>query len=88
MNLDICLVFMLIMDQPSGHDKTYLDYRKKVIKSLKTENYILPKDLNVPFILDHIFGDWSKRDEMDEPIVYGDYYFLQTLLRLRDFSKS
>jgi len=69
-------------------NEVYLDYRKKVIKSLKTENYILPKDLNVPFILDHIFGDWSKRDEMDEPIVYGDYYFLQTLLRLRDFSKS
>ncbi|WP_245738303.1 hypothetical protein [Hyunsoonleella jejuensis] len=55
---------------------------------MKTENYILPKDLNVPFILDHSFGDWSKRDEMDEPIVYGDYYFLQTLLRLRDFNKS
>lgn len=63
---------------------TYLNYSKKVINSLKTEHYILPKDLEVPFILDHSFGDWSKRHEMDEPIVYGDYYFLQTLLRLKE----
>ncbi|TBN03670.1 glucuronyl hydrolase [Hyunsoonleella flava] len=63
---------------------TYLNYSKKVVNSLKTEHYILPKDLEVPFILDHSFGDWSKRHEMDEPIVYGDYYFLQTLLRLKE----
>ncbi|WP_298551480.1 glycoside hydrolase family 88 protein [uncultured Algibacter sp.] len=65
-------------------NEAYLNYSKKVVNSLKSSNYILPKDLNIPFILDHSFGDWSKRHEMDEPIVYGDYYFLQTLLRLKD----
>ena len=64
-------------------NEAYLNYSKKVVNTLKTEEYILPKDLQIPFILDHSFGDWSKRDEMDEPIVYGDYYFLQTLLRLQ-----
>ena len=61
----------------------YLEYSKKIINSLNTQHYILPKTLDAPFILDHSFGDWSKRDEMNEPIVYGDYYFLQTLLRLK-----
>lgn len=65
-------------------DENYLDYSKKVTCSLLNGDYVLPKDLEIPFILDHSFGDWSKKDEMDEPIVYGDYYFLQTLLRLRD----
>lgn len=65
-------------------DDRYLNYSKKVVNSLKTEYYILPESLEIPFILDHSFGDWSKRHEMDEPIVYGDYYFLQTLLRLRE----
>ncbi|MFS4484110.1 glycoside hydrolase family 88 protein [Hyunsoonleella sp. 2307UL5-6] len=68
-------------------NEAYLNYSKKVVNSLKSTNYILPKDLNIPFILNHSFGDWSKRHEMDEPIVYGDYYFLQTLLRLRDLEK-
>lgn len=64
----------------------YINYSKKVVNSIKniSNTYILPDNENVPFILDHNFGDWSKRAEMDEPIVYGDYYFLQTLLRLKN----
>jgi len=65
-------------------NESFLNYSKKVVKSLKSKEYILSEDIEVPFILDHSFGDWSQKLEMDEPIVYGDYYFLQTLLRLRD----
>ncbi|WP_299118782.1 glycoside hydrolase family 88 protein [uncultured Winogradskyella sp.] len=63
-------------------DKRYLDYSKKVINSLQSEAYILDAAVEAPFILDHSTGNWPKKDEMDEPIVYGDYYFLETLLRL------
>ncbi len=66
----------------------YLDYSKKVVQTLKSSDYILSKDMDTPFILDHSFGDWSKRLEMDEPIVYGDYYFLQTLLRLKEVEQD
>jgi unsaturated chondroitin disaccharide hydrolase len=70
------------------HDYTgkqeYLDYSNKVLHSLKSEKYILPADLEIPFILQHSSGDWSKRSEMDEPIIYGDYYFLELMLRLKD----
>ena len=68
-------------------NKAFLNYSKKVIESLKSKNYILSEDVKAPFILDHSFGDWSQKLEMDEPIVYGDYYFLQTLLRLRDLKE-
>lgn len=64
-------------------NKAYLNYSKTVLNSLKSENYILSKNLDIPFILDHSSGDWSKKAEMDEPIVYGDYYFLETLLRIK-----
>lgn len=65
-------------------NEDYLNYSKKVAASLKSTDYILPKETNMPFVLDHSFGDWSKRAEMDEPIVYGDYYFLETLLKLKN----
>jgi len=68
-------------------NEAYLNYSKKVVTSLKSANYILPRDLEIPFVLDHSFGDWSKKAEMNEPIVYGDYYFLQTLLRLKTLEK-
>jgi rhamnogalacturonyl hydrolase YesR len=67
-------------------DNNYLEYSKKVLKSLETEIYILPADVDVPFILQHSSGDWSKRSEMDEPIVYGDYYYLELKRRLKNLA--
>ncbi|WP_158837298.1 glycoside hydrolase family 88 protein [Polaribacter sp. L3A8] len=64
-------------------NETYLNYSKKFMNNVQTEKYILPETLDIPFILDHSSGDWSKRSEMDAPIVYGDYYFLETKLRLK-----
>ncbi len=63
-------------------DRSYLDYSQKVLKNLETETYILPAEVDAPFILQHSSGDWSKRSEMDEPIVYGDYYYLELKRRL------
>ncbi|AGC75460.1 glycosyl hydrolase family 88 [Nonlabens dokdonensis] len=68
-------------------DEQYINYSKQVLNSLKSEEYILPADLDIPFILAHSSGDWSKRSEMDEPIIYGDYYFLELMLRLEEFNQ-
>jgi len=59
----------------------YAAYSNKVIQSLTSKEYVLHADLSAPFILDHSTGNWPKKDEMDEPIVYADYYFLESLLR-------
>ncbi|GAL90236.1 glycoside hydrolase family 88 protein [Jejuia pallidilutea] len=61
----------------------YLNYSRSVVESLKSEKYILDETVSAPFILDHSTGNWPKKDEIDEPIVYGDYYFLETMLRLK-----
>lgn len=66
------------------NNRSYLDYSTKVVNTLISEKYVLDKDLNIPFLLDHSTGNWPKNDEIDEPIVYSDYYFLETLLRLKD----
>jgi rhamnogalacturonyl hydrolase YesR len=64
-------------------NEKYLNYSKKVVNTLKSKEYILKSNITAPFILNHSTGNWPKNDEMDEPIVYGDYYFLETLLRLK-----
>ncbi|MDN3666939.1 glycoside hydrolase family 88 protein [Algibacter miyuki] len=64
-------------------NETYLEYSKKIINTLKTPEYLLESTIDAPFILKHSTGNWPKKDEVDEPIVYGDYYFLETLLRLK-----
>lgn len=62
-------------------NKTYLVYADKVIATLQSDKYILDPKINAPFIFDHSTGNWPKHDEIDEPIIYADYYFLEALLR-------
>ncbi len=62
-------------------NKSYLAFADKIIKSLKSDQYILSDAVKAPFILDHSTGNWPKHDEIDEPIIYADYYFLEALLR-------
>ncbi|MCD0467132.1 glycoside hydrolase family 88 protein [Flavobacterium sp. ENC] len=65
-------------------NKSYLTYAEKVIRTLQSDNYIVNPKINAPFILDHSTGNWPKKDEIDEPIIYADYYFLEALLRKKD----
>ena len=62
----------------------YLKYSDKVLASLHSENYLLDESIKGPFILNHSTGNWPKNDEIDEPIVYADYYFLEALNRKKD----
>lgn len=66
--------------QITGKEK-YLKYVDKVINSLESDKYLLSPEVASPFILDHSTGNYPKDDEIDGPIVYADYYFLETLLR-------
>ncbi|SHG14862.1 Glycosyl Hydrolase Family 88 [Salegentibacter echinorum] len=59
----------------------YIKYVDKVMNTLKSQEYILSAEVSAPFILKHSTGNYPKDDEIDGPIVYADYYFLETLLR-------
>jgi len=65
------------------NNEKYSEYSNKVIESLKSDEYIIKANENVPFILDHSTGNWPKNDEIDGPLVYADYYFLESLLRAK-----
>ncbi|MEO9662696.1 MAG: glucuronyl hydrolase, partial [Maribacter dokdonensis] len=64
------------------NEKAYLEYSKKVLKTLKSETYLLPPEIKAPFILKHSTGNWPKKDEIDVSINYADYYFLELMLRI------
>lgn len=66
------------------NNESYRKFATKVLTSLNSEQYLLDASVEGPFILNHSTGNWPKNDEIDEPIVYGDYYFLEALLRKKD----
>ncbi|MEP4531529.1 MAG: glycoside hydrolase family 88 protein [Cyclobacteriaceae bacterium] len=55
-----------------------------IIQNLSSDNYALDVADNTPFILDHSTGNMPKSDEVDVPINYADYYFLEALFRLQN----
>ena len=62
-------------------NQVYLDYSNKVINTLSSDKYLLNDTVKGPFILNHSTGNWPKKDEIDQPIVYADYYFLEAIIR-------
>ena len=62
-------------------NKVYLNFANKVLNNLNSSKYLLNDTVKGPFILNHSTGNWPKNDEIDEPISYADYYFLEALLR-------
>ncbi|MDW3192778.1 MAG: glycoside hydrolase family 88 protein [Cytophagales bacterium] len=61
--------------------KGYGDYALSILNSLNSGAYVLPSDVEGPFILDHSTGNYPAKDELDVPINYADYYFLEALYR-------
>ena len=62
----------------------YLDYANKVLDNLLQPEYLLNNKLETPFILNRSTGNYNKNSELDCPIVYADYYFLEALLRQKN----
>ena len=55
---------------------------KKQLRTLSSPEYLAPAGENGDFLLKHGVGNMPKNSEVDTPLSYGDYYFLEALLRI------
>ncbi|WP_316767961.1 glycoside hydrolase family 88 protein [Pedobacter frigiditerrae] len=63
-----------------GHDK-YFKPAEQMLKSLSSDEYLAKTGTNAGFILKHSVGSLPHKTEIDVPLVYADYYFMEALLR-------
>lgn len=61
----------------------YFNAAYEIIKSLSTDEYRAQPGSNGYFILKHSVGSIPHGAEIDVPLVYADYYFLEALLRYK-----
>jgi len=61
----------------------YADYAEDILKTLCSDQYLAKKDQNAYFILKHSVGAFLYNSEIDTPINYADYYFLEALIRYK-----
>ena len=58
---------------------------KQILKSLSTDSYRNKPGENGGFILKHSVGAIPYKSEVDVPLTYADYYFLEALLRYKNW---
>lgn len=68
--------------------KQYKKLADRIIKSLSSPNYRATLGTNGYFILMHSTGNKPGPNEVDVPLVYADYYFLEALKRKRDLEQK
>lgn len=65
----------------------YLAWAKSIVKNLSSENYLVSDGSNKGFILRHSVGSLPHNSEIDSPLNYADYYFLESLFRLKQLNE-
>jgi uncharacterized protein YyaL (SSP411 family) len=68
--------------------QNYLEIAKQQIKTLSTSDYLAKEGENTNFILKHSVGFMAKNSEVDVPLTYADYYYVEALLRLKKVLKE
>ncbi|MFD1631192.1 glycoside hydrolase family 88 protein [Pseudopedobacter beijingensis] len=63
----------------------YLHAAKTMIKSLASDNYKSKEGENGGFLLMHSTGALALNSEIDVPLIYADYYYLEALARYKNW---
>jgi rhamnogalacturonyl hydrolase YesR len=63
--------------------KKYLDVAETQIRTLSSPEYFAEPGTNGHFILKHSVGSLPGKSEVDVPLTYADYYYIEALLRYK-----
>ena len=66
---------------PEADGKRYFDYAETLLMNLSSDAYLARKGANGGFILMHSVGHLPADSEIDTPLNYADYYYLEAIGR-------
>lgn len=72
----------------SGLARKYISQGYKTISSLASPEYTASYKTNGGFILKHSVSNKNKNVDVDAPLTYADYYYIEALLRYKGLSKN
>lgn len=66
----------------------YRSIAERQIRTLSSPEYLAAPRTNGNFILKHSVGHKPKKGEVDVPLTYADYYFIEALMRMNNLDKQ
>ena len=69
----------------SNEAKDYIAKAEKIIRSLSSEKYLAKPGSNGGYLLMHSVGNLPAKTEIDTPLTYADYYFLEAMQRYQQW---
>jgi len=72
----------------SEKGREYLDVAEQIIVTLSSSNYHAIVGSNGGFILKHSVGHLPGKSEVDVPLTYADYYFVEAMLRYKQLGEK
>lgn len=75
----------------SGYSESGEKYKavaNKLLESLQSDQFLAPVGANEGFLLLHSTGHLPNNSEIDVPIVYADYYFLESIIKSKNMEKA
>ena len=73
-------------DKKQGEE--YFRYAEHILKQLSSDDYLAKEGENHGFILLHSVGSFPHDSEIDTPLNYADYYYLEALKRYKDLKEK
>lgn len=67
----------------ADESKMFLAFAEQQLRSLTSPQYLAEKGTNGNFILKHSTGHFPGKSEIDVPISYADYYYVEALLKMK-----
>lgn len=71
----------------NGQSESYLTLARQIVSSL-TAHYQAPRGKDYGFLLLHSVGSRPSNSEVDVPLNYADYYYLEALMRLNKLDEK
>ena len=71
----------------SENKQTYIDVADKLFATLSSPEFLSKVGENEGFLLKHSTGHFPHNSEIDVPIVYADYYFLESMIRNKNLKR-
>lgn len=79
---------LLELSKYVSNGKKYSAAAEEMLTSLSSDKYLATPGTNQDFILMHSTGHKPAKSEIDVPIIYADYYYIEALLRYKAMKKK